>query len=157
MSDAPKSGLTRGEIIVAPNNPGAYIMRPFREKVCAILTAFLKQRIIAIVTPADGSVPIQVEAEIYMASNGMVATLDLTAVAGLGGGTGGGTRYYNGAGAPSATTLPAGNYISTASMVSPAGPDFYFDLTNAASPDYWVCVTAGTETTSVWLNLTGCS
>jgi hypothetical protein len=91
MSDAPKSGLTRGEIIVAPNNPGAYIMRPFREKVCAILTAFLKQRIIAIVTPADGSVPIQVEAEIHMASNGMVATLDLTAVAGLGGGTGGGT------------------------------------------------------------------
>ena len=158
MSDAPKSNLAMGEVIVVPNNPGAYIMRPFREKVCGILTAFLGFKLFAVATPADGSPPIHVEADIKIAGNGMVATLDLTPMTPIAGS--GGTRYFNGTGAPSATTLAAGNYISTASMTSPNGPDFYFDNTSiAATPasiDMWVCIAAGTASTSVWFNLTGC-
>jgi hypothetical protein len=151
MSDAPKSGLTRGETITTPDNPGAYIMRPFREKVCAILTAFSKQRIIAIVTPTDGSVPIQVEAEIYMASNGMVAKLDLTAFAGLGGGTGGGTGGWNWLGLYNPATTYASNDVVQLGSGTAAGMYLSIINTNTNSPDSgigWVQISTSSGT---WL------
>lgn len=55
---------------------------------------------------------------------------------------------YHGAGAPGATTLAAGAYYRQFS--------FYLDVTTPTAPNLWICVTAGTNSTSVWYNFTAC-
>jgi hypothetical protein len=54
---------------------------------------------------------------------------------------------YNGAGAPSATTLPANTYYRNG--------DRYIDTTTPATPVAYRCMTAGTNSTSVWAQVSG--
>ncbi len=65
-------------------------------------------------------------------------------------------RLFNGSGPPSATTLPAGvqvknpQYVAAVPNVTLA--DLYVDTTNFA---LYLCVTAGTNATSVWKQISG--
>jgi hypothetical protein len=54
---------------------------------------------------------------------------------------------YSGSGNPSATTLPANTYYRQF--------DRYIDMSTPAAPIEWLCITAGTNATSVWAGLGG--
>ena len=79
---APSNNFAPGKPVEPPNNPGTFIGRTWRAKICGLLTCFSNPKIRAVVIPSDGSPHITVEAEIIMAANGWTATLDLTKVAG---------------------------------------------------------------------------
>jgi hypothetical protein len=87
---APSNNFSPGNTVEPPNNPGTFIGKIWRAKICGLLTCFLNPKIRAVVIPSDGSPHITVEAEIAMAANGWTATIDLTKVAGVGGGYMGG-------------------------------------------------------------------
>jgi hypothetical protein len=65
-------------------------------------------------------------------------------------GTGFATPTYYGAGAPSATTLPAN--VNFRASTTTMGASFYIDTTANAE---WYCTTAGTNSTSAWTQLSG--
>jgi len=95
------------------------------------------------------------EAEVKQTELSTVITLPMLQQSG--GGGSGLTRWFKGEGAPSSSTLSSDfYYISIPSSTTPGGPDHYYDNTDPSDPDLWVCITAGTNETSVWFNLSGC-
>jgi hypothetical protein len=85
----PKNNLAKGMEVLPPNNPGTFIGKNWRAKMCGFFTCLLNPKIRAVVTPADGTPPVTSEAEIVMGPNGWVATIDLTQAVASGGGGGG--------------------------------------------------------------------
>lgn len=83
------------------------------------------------------------EADVVCGPQGKTVTFKSIAIPGA---TGSGAVPFSGAGAPTATTLAAGNYVAAPT------PSLYVDLTNKV---LYACTTAGTAATSVWSSLGG--
>ena len=63
---------------------------------------------------------------------------------------------FTGSGAPSASTLLAGNYDPTIPGSGYlANVDFYLDNSNPSSPAYYACTTGGSDATSQWQKISG--
>jgi hypothetical protein len=138
---APSNNFSPGNTVEPPNNPGTFIGKIWRAKICGLLTCFLNPKIRAVVIPSDGSPHITVEAEIAMAANGWTATIDLTKVGGVGGGNDSwpppeldttvahsiGDRVY----------ISPGNILVTAGMI-----DLDSNILTVSLPGIWRAVTA---------------
>ena len=87
MSDKQTSSI-QGTTLTPPG-PGAWIGKEWRRRICGILNSYLNRKFYCIVSAADGSPPVIVNAEITTFDGSDVTKLDLSGV--LSGGGGGAT------------------------------------------------------------------
>ena len=99
-----------------------------------------------VVQQADsaGNIIARVEGKVNLTPRGLTILIP-TSLQPSGSGTGG-NQITGGAGPPSATTLPAANYVSG------VNPSCYVDETN---DNFYFCSTPGTQATSVWTQISG--
>jgi hypothetical protein len=132
-----------GGTIKPPDNPGEWIGKTWRGKLCAMLTCLLNPRYTVAVTDANGYTTYQ-DASVEMAPNGMTVCFPpITAASSVTADT----VPFAGAGAPAAGTLS-----SSFSYVAGTTPSLYVDTTNNL---LYRCSTAGTNSTSVWTQIGG--
>ena len=132
-----------GAQIDPPDNPGTWIGKLWRAKICAILTCLLKPRLVIPIDNGNG-IPVPQDAVITMGRNGWTAVFPALAAAGASG-TASSTVPFSGTTDPPGG-LAVGNYV-----VSPT-PSLYVNLT---TPSLWVCTISGTNATSVWAQISG--
>jgi hypothetical protein len=81
-----------GAQIDPPDNPGTWIGKLWREKICTILTCLLKPRLIVPIDNGNG-IPVPQDAIITMGRNGWTAMFPALAAAGAISGGGGGSNW----------------------------------------------------------------
>ncbi len=87
MKDDPKAAKL-GEQIEPPDNPGAFIGKFWRAKICARLTTLLNWRFIFTQADSNGNPLAPVSAEVTIGSKGCTVIVPVLAAAGSGGGGG---------------------------------------------------------------------
>ena len=130
-----------GAQIDPPDNPGTWIGKLWRAKICTILTCLLKPRLIVPIDNGNG-IPVPQDAIITMGRNGWTAMFPALAAAGA----------SSSSNVPfSGTTDPPGG-LAAGNYVAGPTPSLYVNLNTKT---LWVCTTDGTNATSVWAQISG--
>ena len=132
-----------GAQIDPPDNPGTWIGKLWRAKICAILTCLLKPRLVIPIDNGNG-IPVPQDAVITMGRNGWTAVFPALAAAGASGTASSNVPFSGTVDPPGG--LPVGNYVAGPT------PSLYVNLT---AKTLWVCTTSGTNATSVWAQVSG--